>query len=913
MAIPATKKPAPPTGLQEVLDLVGVLVKQNFLTAEQADNVRRAQKANDLSAEQAVIQLGVASDAQIAQALAAHAGLPYVKINPLDLDLDVVTKAIAGPFARSNGIVAIDIDKKAKRITIAVHDPFAPTRWIEEIKFTTKLDVDLVVATRADIEAVNKGFYDLKSSLQHAEKQLSESRIATFDLGNQEHLSRADTDLDPAAAPVIKALDHILAYAFEQRASDIHFEPKRNLTLVRLRIDGVLHDVHVIPKRTYEAVVSRIKLLSGANLAEKRRPQDGRIKREQWINGVGNVRTTGGSATIVESKGGSNPFAPLSVGDTILVNDRSGTEQRRKLTAKASNASITVDGAVALTGTNGHPFRWMKNEVELRVSTMPTAFGEKAVLRIFDPDILLKSIDELGLSPHDLPKFNEFIGRPTGIILVTGPTGSGKTTTLYSVLKHLSKPEVNIVTIEDPIEMVFEDFNQVADPAADRRDLRQHAAHGAAAGPRHHHGRRDPRQRDRGPRHPGRPHRAPRPLHAPHQRRAVLDHPPARPGGPPLPDHLHPHRRRGAAARPRELPALHRGVRADGGRGGGDEDPVREAQALPLPAGQGLPPLPRDGLSRPDRRLRDPPHDGEDPAARLAAGGLARDLQGGPRGGPADPQGGRDREGLPRGDHDHGDDEGDRQVNDDGLRGRVFLVTGSGRGLGAALARAAGAEKARVVVNCRRDSKAAEAVAADVQKAGGEAIAVLADVSGFEGASALVEQALAKWGRIDVLVNTVGSFNWNPLVEVEPDEWRRIVATNLDSVFHMCRLAVPHMREKRFGRIVNFAAVGAAATLGEPQMAAYSAAKAGVVALSRALALEEARCGITVNVVSPGLLKDESGSRAAAAADAMLGDRVPVGHPGRAADVVRAVLFFASPAADFVTGQVVEVAGGSRP
>ena len=461
MAIPASRKTAPPTGLQEVLDLVGVLVKQNVLTAEQADKVRRAQKVNDLSAEQALIQLGVATDAQVAQALAAHAGLPYVKINPLDLDLDVVTKAIAGPFARSNGIVAIDIDKNAKRITIALHDPFAPTRWIDEIKRITKLDVDLVVATRADIEAVNKGFYDLKSSLQHAEKQLSESRIATVDLGNQEHLSRAATDLDPAAAPVVKALDHILAYAFEQRASDIHFEPKRNLTLVRLRIDGVLHDVHVIPKRTYEAVVSRIKLLSGANLAEKRRPQDGRIKREQWINGAANVRTTGGSATIVESKAGTNPFAPLSVGDTILVNDRSGTEQRRKLTAKASNASVTVDGAVALTGTNGHPFRWMKNEVELRVSTMPTVFGEKAVLRIFDPDILLKSIDELGLSPHDLPKFNEFIGRPTGIILVTGPTGSGKTTTLYSVLKHLSKPEVNIVTIEDPIEMVFEDFNQV--------------------------------------------------------------------------------------------------------------------------------------------------------------------------------------------------------------------------------------------------------------------------------------------------------------------------------------------------------------------------------------------------------------------------------------------------------------------
>jgi len=365
----------------EAPELLSVLVTQKVLSADQAEKVRRAQKVNGFTAEQAMIQLGIVSDAQIAQALAAHAGLPYVKINPLDLDLDVVTKAIAGPFARRHGMVAIA--KNGDRITIAVHNPFAPFPY-EDVKRVTGCQVDRVVATRNDVEAVNKGFYDLKSSLKHAEKQLSESRIATVDLGNQEFLSKEQTDLDPAAAPVVKALDHILGYAFEQRASDIHFEPKRDLTLVRLRIDGVLHDVHVIPKIVYEAVVSRIKLLCGANLAEKRRPQDGRIKRDQ---------------------GG--------------------------------------------------------REVELRVSTMPTAFGEKAVLRIFDPDILLKTIDELGLSPHDLPKFNEFIARPTGIILVTGPTGSGKTTTLYSVLKHLSKPEVNIVTIEDPIEMVFEDFNQV--------------------------------------------------------------------------------------------------------------------------------------------------------------------------------------------------------------------------------------------------------------------------------------------------------------------------------------------------------------------------------------------------------------------------------------------------------------------
>ncbi len=373
---------AAPPPASETPDLVPLLVRRAVLNAEQAERVRRSSRVNSLSTEQAIVQLGFANEVQIAQAVAAEAGLPYVKINPLDLDLDVVTKGLSGPFARKHGLVALS--KSADRITVAVHDPFAPFPE-EDIKRVTGLDVDRVVATRTDVETVNKGFYDLKTSLQTAEKQLTSSRILAVDLGNQEFLSGEAKELDPAAAPVVKALDHILGYAFEQRASDIHFEPKRELTLVRLRIDGMLHDVHLIPRIVYQAVVSRIKLLSGCNLAEKRRPQDGRIKREHG-----------------------------------------------------------------------------KREVELRVSTMPTAFGEKAVLRIFDPDILLKGIDELGFSSRDLPKFYDFISRPTGIILVTGPTGSGKTTTLYSVLKYLSKPDVNIVTIEDPIEMVFEDFNQVA-------------------------------------------------------------------------------------------------------------------------------------------------------------------------------------------------------------------------------------------------------------------------------------------------------------------------------------------------------------------------------------------------------------------------------------------------------------------
>ena len=185
----------------------------------------------------------------------------------------------------------------------------------------------MVVATRNDIQMVNKGFYDLKSSLTVAESQLTEGRTFSIDITNQEFLSGpSDDEMDPTMQPIITALDNLLDHAFEQRASDIHLEPKRNIALVRLRIDGVLHDVHVIPKIVYQALVSRIKMLSSLNIAEKRRPQDGRIKRE---------------------RGGK--------------------------------------------------------EIEIRVSTMPTVFGEKSVLRIFDPDVLLQTIEQLGFFGERFP------------------------------------------------------------------------------------------------------------------------------------------------------------------------------------------------------------------------------------------------------------------------------------------------------------------------------------------------------------------------------------------------------------------------------------------------------------------------------------------------------------------------------
>jgi general secretion pathway protein E len=374
----AAGSPGPPP---ENADLLQILVFRHTLTREQAERVRRQARSTGATVVQTIQDLGIASEPQIAEAVAGFANLKFVALNPLELDLDVVTRALSGPFSRRHGMVAIA--KTDEKLTVAVHDPFAAFPIDDIRKMTGLRTIERVVATQSDIDAIVKSFFELGSSLKTAEKQLAAQWLP--DIGNQEYLSAEDQELDPAAAPVVKALDHLLGYAFEQRASDIHFEPKRNVTLVRLRIDGMLHDVHVVPKVVYQAIVSRIKLLSGCNIAEKRRPQDGRIKRDQ----------------------------------------------------------------------NGR-------EIEIRVSTMPTAFGEKAVLRIFDPDVFVKGIDQLGFSPSDFSTFRQFLGRTHGIILVTGPTGSGKTTTLYSVLKHLAKPELNIITIEDPIEMVHDEFNQVA-------------------------------------------------------------------------------------------------------------------------------------------------------------------------------------------------------------------------------------------------------------------------------------------------------------------------------------------------------------------------------------------------------------------------------------------------------------------
>ena len=315
----------------------------------------------------------------ITEAIASEAGLPYRKIDPLKLNLETVTSQIPRPFAQRH--LVVPIEEKGGIITLAVADPFN-LEGVENLKATRKMKFELVLSSKSDILKLVREFYGFRYSVNAAQKESG----GVSDLGNLEQYVRlkGSMELEATDQHIVNAVEYLLHYAYDQKASDIHIEPKRERSLVRLRIDGVLHYIHSVPRAVHPSIVSRIKMLSRMDIAEKRKPQDGRIKTS--------------------------------------FRDR---------------------------------------EMELRVSTLPTAFGEKIVIRIFDPEVLFQDLSGLGFTPMEHELFGSFLKRTYGIVLVTGPTGSGKTTTLYSALKSLSSPEVNIVTIEDPIEMIVEEFNQV--------------------------------------------------------------------------------------------------------------------------------------------------------------------------------------------------------------------------------------------------------------------------------------------------------------------------------------------------------------------------------------------------------------------------------------------------------------------
>ena len=317
----------------------------------------------------------------IFQALAKSWKIPYKKIDPLKLDLNLVTTTIPHTFAMKHLVLPIAI--KDGFLTIATPNPFN-MEVMEDIARVSHLQVRPVVSTKSDILKLINEFFGFKRSIAAAEHEFA---LPAVDLGNlEQYIKLRSTDELPSNDQhIVNAVDHLFRYAFDQRASDIHIEPKREKSRVRLRIDGVLHTVYELPKGVHSAIISRIKNISRLDMAEKRRPQDGRIK-------------------------------------------------------------MAKDGV----------------EAEIRVSSIPTTFGEKLVMRVMDPEVLFQDLEHLGFTSLDLIRYQQFINMPHGIVLVCGPTGSGKSTTLYSTLRYLSSPEINITTVEDPIEMVYEDFNQIA-------------------------------------------------------------------------------------------------------------------------------------------------------------------------------------------------------------------------------------------------------------------------------------------------------------------------------------------------------------------------------------------------------------------------------------------------------------------
>jgi general secretion pathway protein E len=315
----------------------------------------------------------------LTQFLAGKAGVDYFRIDPMKVDVSKVAETMSASYAERHGILPVQVLPSV--VVIATSQPFV-SDWVDEVERQAKRSVRIVVASPQEIHKFTAEFFALAKSVRNAVKTGGASGGASFE--QLVELGKGNKQLDANDQGVVQVVDWLWQYAFDQRASDIHLEPRREQGVIRFRIDGVLHAVYQVPLQVMNAMIARIKLLGRMDVVEKRRPLDGRIKTK-------------------------NPRG---------------------------------------------------DEVEMRLSTLPTAFGEKMVMRIFDPDNAVKDLEGLGFSEHDATRWEELVKRPYGIVLVTGPTGSGKTTTLYSTLKRLATEEVNVSTVEDPIEMIEPSFNQ---------------------------------------------------------------------------------------------------------------------------------------------------------------------------------------------------------------------------------------------------------------------------------------------------------------------------------------------------------------------------------------------------------------------------------------------------------------------
>ncbi|MBS0347482.1 MAG: Flp pilus assembly complex ATPase component TadA [Proteobacteria bacterium] len=374
--------------LAEVLDM---LVGDQLVDPADAEALRLAQAKKAVESHPLAVVAGQKWAARqaphqvltlevLSEWLASRVGLDYVRIDPLKIDFSAVTAVMSSAYATRFGVLPLEVG--LREVVVATTQPFL-REWEKEVAGILKKEIRRVVANPADVARYLVEFYNLARSVKKAAQSSGQGNNSSFE--QLVELGQVNRQYDANDRHIVNIVDWLWQYAFEQRASDIHIEPRREMGLVRFRIDGVLHQVYQMPMSVLAAVTSRIKILGRMDVVEKRRPQDGRVK----------TRVSSGK------------------------------------------------------------------EVELRLSTLPTAFGEKLVMRIFDPEVLVRNMAELGFSDADQGRWQSISGQPHGIILVTGPTGSGKTTTLYSTLKQLATPEVNVCTIEDPIEMVEPSFNQM--------------------------------------------------------------------------------------------------------------------------------------------------------------------------------------------------------------------------------------------------------------------------------------------------------------------------------------------------------------------------------------------------------------------------------------------------------------------
>jgi general secretion pathway protein E len=393
--------PTPPQQQQKTFDgpldwrsLVGWLREDGIISAEEAERTttRCASAHSSQHPLQRLAVVGMSRRADqhvldvemLTQWLAQRSGLEYMRIDPLKVDVGKVADVMSAAYAERHKVLPVLVSPN--EVVVATAEPFIRD-WVPEVERQTRRSVRLVLSSPQSIKSFTGEFFALAKSVRAANKSGAPGGFGSFE--QLVELGKANKQLDANDQGVVQVVDWLWQYAFDQRASDIHLEPRREQGVIRFRIDGVLHPVYQMPIGVMNAMTARIKLLGRMDVVERRRPQDGRIKTLR--PGVGGAR-----------------------GD----------------------------------------------EVEMRLSTLPTAFGEKLVMRIFDPESTVKDLSALGFAAHDAQRWEGLTRQPHGIVLVTGPTGSGKTTTLYATLKRLATEEVNVSTVEDPIEMIEPAFNQ---------------------------------------------------------------------------------------------------------------------------------------------------------------------------------------------------------------------------------------------------------------------------------------------------------------------------------------------------------------------------------------------------------------------------------------------------------------------